>query len=813
MSRPSGVPRFSERAARFCIRHRVGVLLGLAAVTAGLAVSASRLEIRTVFSDLLPQGHPYVQVHEEYKEGFGGSNLVSIVLEVEEGDIFRPEVLQRIHDLTLELREVSGVNQFQIVSLASRKLKTVHASTYGIESRPLMWPEVPETEAELEELRQAAVTNPLVYGSYVSVDLKAALVTVDFIDRLLDYDVVHEEVTSLAERYSGGGIEVSVIGDPILRGLIRHYVPETLGVFAITLAVLGLILFVVFTRSWRGTLIPLVSAAVTGAWALGIANLLGFNYDPLTIVIAFLITARVISHSVQAITRFEEFAAEGVGSAAAAAEASLAELWKPGILSVVTDAGGIAVVALAPIPLLQKTATVGAIWVLCIGATGVVLTPVLLSWIRDPQRYAHSLDLGPAIRGSLDFFAALATSRRRRLGLLGTAAAVLLVSTVLSSRLTIGDAEPGTPLLWPDAPYNRTVEKVNRGFLGTDQMFVVVAGDRPDALQRPELLRNMTRFQRHMERQPEIGGSVSLADLIPSVNRMVSEGNPRYEELGPDALSNGELLYLYLSGSDPGDLDRYTDVQYQNGAVTLYFRDHKGSTIREALQRIQRYRATNPPEGASYELAGGMVGVRAAVNQVIFSGQVESIALALLVVLLTCSLTYRSGIAGLTFMVPVLLSNAVTFGYMAVRGIGLNINTLPVAALGIGLGVDYSIYVVDAMREAYAERGDLRYAVGHAMRTAGRGVVVTATPLIACTALWYVLSPLRFQAEMAILIALWMGVSAASALLVMPSLVYAARPRFVLGGASGPGSEGTARAEPEAREPAGADQEKRGAPG
>lgn len=785
MSRDGGVPRFSKRVARFCIRHRTGVLLALGAVTAVLGVSASRLEIRTVFSDLLPQGHPYVQVHEEYKEGFGGSNLVSIVLETDEGDVFQPKVLDRIADLTRDLREVTGVNQFQIVSLASRKLKTVHASTYGIESRPLMWPDVPRTRAELEALRQAVVTNPLVYGSYVSVDLKSALVTVDFIDRLLDYDAAYAEITSLAEKYTGDGVTVSVIGDPILRGLIKHYVPETLGVFAITLAVLGLFLFVVFTRSWRGTLIPLVSAAVTGTWALGITNLLGFNYDPLTIVIAFLITARVISHSVQAITRFEEFAEEGAGSAEAAAEASLAELWKPGILSVVTDAGGIAVVALAPIPLLQKTATIGALWVLCIAATGVVLTPVLLSWIRDPRRYAHSLDLGPAIRGSLDFFAGLATSRPRRLGLLAGAALLFVASAALSSRLTIGDAEPGTPLLWPDAPYNRTVEKVNSGFLGTDQMFVVVAGDRQDALQRPELLRNMNRFQRYMERQPEIGGSVSLADLIPSVNRMVNEGNPRYEELAPDALSNGELLYLYLSGSDPGDLDRFTDVQYQNGAVTLYFRDHRGSTIREAIDRIQRFRAADPPDGAHYELAGGMVGVRAAVNQVILSGQVESIALALLVVLLTCSLTYRSGIAGLTFMVPVLLSNAVTFAYMATRGIGLNVNTLPVAALGIGLGVDYSIYVVDAIREKFSEGSDLGRAVHHAMRTAGRGVVVTATPLIACTALWYVLSPLRFQAEMAILIALWMGVSAASALLVMPSLIYALRPRFVTGGGTG----------------------------
>lgn len=292
---------------------------------------------------------------------------------------------------------------------------------------------------------------------------------------------------------------------------------------------------------------------------------------------------------------------------------------------------------------------------------------------------------------------------------------------------------------------------------------------------------SMARFQRYVELQPEIGGSVSLADLIPAVNRVLNEGNPRYQELGMDSLVNGELLYMYMAGADPGDLDRFADVQYQNGAVTLFFRDHRGSTIRRAVARIKQFIDENPQSGLEYKLAGGLVGVLAAVNEVIFSGQIVSIALALLVILVTCSVTYRSGVAGVFFMIPVLLSNTVTFAYMATRGIGLNINTLPVAALGIGLGVDYSIYVVDAIKEAYSRSGDLKKAVQRASHTAGRGVVVTATPLIVSTTLWYFFSSLRFQAEMALLIALWMAVSALSALLLMPALTYTFRPRFVVG--------------------------------
>lgn len=770
----------SAKISAWCIANRLPVVGVIAAGTIVLGYFAFQQDVRTVFSDLLPQDHPYIETHEEYKESFGGSNLVSIMVEVEGGDIFRPEVLQVVHDVTRELREVEGVNSFQIISLASKKLKQVHASTYGIESNPLMWPDVPHDPAELDRLREAVLAHPLVYGSYVSRDLKAALITVDFIDRLMDYETVHRQITGIVAEHETDDIEISVVGEPILRGIVSSFLPETMTIFVLTIGALGLILFFVFMRTWRGTLLPLLSAVVTGLWALGIATLLGFNFDPLSIVIAFLITARVISHSVQAVTRFDDYVAQGAESSAAAAEASLTELWKPGQLSVITDAGGILVVALAPIPLLQKAGVIGAIWVFCISITGVVLTPVLLSWIPRPRSVAHRFDVTPLVDRSLAFFARAATDRLRPVILWGSLA-ILIVSTLLATRITVGDANPGTPLLWPGSEYNLAVAEINERFLGTDRMFVVVRGGEPESLQDPEILRAMARFQRHVELQEEIGGSVSLADLIPSVNRVLNEGNPRFQELGRDALVNGELLYMYLSGADPGDLDRYTDVQYQTGAVTLFFRDHKGSTIRTAVARIKDFIAENGTEAAEWELAGGLIGVLAAVNEVIFAGQIESIALALLVVLITCSVTYRSGVAGVFFMTPVLLSNVVTFGYMAVKDIGLNINTLPVAALGIGLGVDYSIYVVDAIKEGYARSGDMADAIRRAAATAGKGVVVTATPLIATTALWYFFSSLRFQAEMAILIALWMAVSAGSALLLMPAMTATFRPRFVVG--------------------------------
>jgi hypothetical protein len=749
-------------------------------LTALFFAAALRVEIHTVFDDLMPTRHPYVRVHQEFKETFGGSNVVSIMIQVKDGDIFQPKILEKIRAISRDLRMVTGVNEFQIISLAAKKLKDIKAGTFGIETRPLMFPDVPQNSEDVAKLRESVLANPLVYGTYVSADLKAALITVDFIDRLMDFTKVFHEVTEIVNRHRGEGYEIRVVGEPILQGIIKDYIPQTVILFVGSVLFLGLILFVFFMRSWRGTLIPISNAVISAIWALGIASLLGLNIDPLGLVIGFLVTARVISHSVQSVNRFDMNVAERGDIAKVAAAESLASLFRPGMLSVVADALCILVVTLAPIPLLQKSAVVGTIWISCIAVTGVILTPVLLSWVRHPDRYVHNFNVNPLVNKFLVICGVGCTSKARYAIFYGTLA-LILVSGYVGSRITIGDANPGTPLLWQNSEYNQSVAQINKLFLGTDRMFVVFRGDDRDSLKETEVVQRMIDFQTFVERQPEIGGSMSLVDLIPAVKSILNEGNPRFKETGAEKFENGEILFMYLGGSDPGDLDYFSDASYKNGSVTIFFRDHQGGTIRNAIAGMKQFIHDNPVQGGHFELAGGLIGVLAAVNEVIFSGQVESIAYALLVVLVTAALTYRSGIAGIYFILPILVSNTVTFAYMAIRDIGLNINSLPVAALGIGLGVDYSIYVVDAIMEEYSSHGDMKQAVFGALNNAGRGVLLTAIPLVLSTTVWYFFSSLRFQAEMALLIAIWMTVSTLSALLLMPAMCYLFRPKFIIG--------------------------------
>ncbi|MGB1800939.1 MAG: efflux RND transporter permease subunit [Gammaproteobacteria bacterium] len=779
------------------MKYRKVVLAIVLVITAFLATFAHKIEVKTVFEDLQPASHPYIKVHEQFKDTFGGTNIITFMVQSTEGDIFQMPVLKKIRDLTQGLYKIDAINEFQIYSIAGKKLKETRASTVGIESFPFMWPDLPKSQAEIDAMREAILRTPLVYGPYVSKDLTATLITVDFFDNLLDFNLAYEQAYALIEKLDDDTVDISLVGNPILYGWVDHYLPETMELVGIATLIFLVLLFVV-NRTWRGTILPLLSGAISAIWALGVAQLCGIHFDPLVVVVAMLITARAVSHSVQMITRFHEEIDKVEGheqdlNSADAARATLKDLLRPGLLGIATDAGCVTVVAISPIPLLQKLVVLAVVWVGTVAISSIIVTPVLLSWVKNPKSYAHPLNLDKlVIRPFLNICVNVVATKARYVVVL-LAALLFVVSGFHAVNLKVGDANPGSPILWPDGRYNVDSKDINTQFPGADRMFVVVGGVEEGAVNEfggkvvgkikdVEILDGMLRFQRYMEQQDEIGATISIGDVLPAVNSTLREGNFKYSELGNTTDSNGELIFMYERASEPGDLLRFTDVDINYASVLLYFSDRKGITIQTAIARIKQFIKDNPElqELANFRLAGGIIGVIASVNEVILSGQIQSIALALFILVMMCIIVYRSSIAGMFFMVPVVLANLVTFAFMAWQNIGMNINTVPVAALGIGLGVDYTLYICDRIRSEYQLGKSPLEAISISLHCAGRGVLVTALVLIASVGVW-LFSSLRFQAEMGMLIGLWLAVSAVSALFLMPAMAYIFRPKFIFG--------------------------------
>ena len=331
--------RFCRAWVRFNIRRGGGVLVLLAAVTAGFGFLAADLRVHTAFADLLPQKHEYVRIHNEFHKTFGGGNLILLAVERRDGSVFHPATLRKIEAITEAIDRFEGVNHNQLFSIAHRKAKTVEISGSFVEQKAVMWPSIPESQEEIRKIEERVASSALLCGPYVSPDHSAVLITAQFHDGQIDYRRLFHDFKGLIDGHADAEHAVYVAGVPMLVGWGYFYLNEILLAFVVATGIMVFILFSYF-RSWQGVLLPLLSAAVSAVWGLGFASLLRINLDPLILVVPMLVSARALSHSVQFMEKFYETLKTQPNRKEAATDASLA-LFAPGFLGIGTDALGI----------------------------------------------------------------------------------------------------------------------------------------------------------------------------------------------------------------------------------------------------------------------------------------------------------------------------------------------------------------------------------------------------------------------------------------------------------------------------------------
>jgi predicted RND superfamily exporter protein len=768
-----------RRLAVIIVARRAIILGLIVAVTICFAYLSIKIEMYTAFSDLLPSDHSYIRVHNRYWKTFGGANVVLLSLEVAQGDIFNVQALEKVKKLTEVIEQTPGANNYQIFSIARQKVKDVRATAWGIEVEPVMWPNVPQSRDEIERLRNTVYANPTIVGRLVSEDGKAALITAAFHEERLDYAALFRRIQRTIREAEDANTRIFAAGEPILYGWIYHHLGSIALIIALTCLTI-LAILILYYRNLNGVLIPLVSALITFIWGTGFTALMGYNFEPLILVVPFLIAARTISHSIQFRERFFE-ELERHGDKEKAAVESAAGLIMPGSVSIVTDAIGLTVLLVAPMPILTKLAIAGSFWVLSNIVTVVILDPILCCYFPAPRRAPKGGE-GHWLEAPLRGMAQFCVGPVGRFTVIAAFAVVIVWSLYWYRFLTVGDSRAGSPLLWPDAPYNQSVRHINEKFQGTDHLYVIVEGRGESTMKAPHVLEKIEAFQRHMLRSPHVGSSDSLVDLTRQINTVLHYNDPRWGLLPRSSDEVGGILMVAEHGSEPGDFDRWVNYNFQHGRVTFFLYDHRGDTLRDVIDQAGSFIAKNPLEGAEFKLASGYAGVLAAANEVIARSDKLTLGLMLLAQLVFCAAGFRSLHAGLLFVGVVLMSNTFGMALMAYWNVGLNVNTLPVISLGIGFGEDYGIYIVSRAMEEYQRHGrnDLKHALVDGVATAGRAVLYTAFLISASIAFW-AFSPLRFQAEMGTQLLIILTMNMLGGLLLLPALIAWLKPRFITG--------------------------------
>src|SRR5579862_2724574 len=381
--------------------------------------------------------------------------------------------------------------------------------------------------------------------------------------------------------------------------------------------------------------------------------------------------------------------------------------------------------------------------------------------------------------------------------------------------LKVGDTTPGAALLYPNHPYNIAFGKVNEKFLGASQLVIIAEGNaycttggqpctgdqctrcapeqigacgqekcvqREGAIKNADTLTELDLFARYMAERAEVGGTVTATTLLKKIFRTFHEADPKWEILPTRNDHVSQLFFLLTSGTRRGEMDRFFDITYTNATIAVFYKDYTHETIERSIARAKEYIAAHGGQGTNvrYRLAGGLIGILAAVNEEVEWSYRVNLILILIVVFLLSYATYVSVIGALIVMLPSLVAQPLSEAVMYLFGIDMNINSLPVAAVGIGIGIDYGYYVLSRIVEELVEEGaTFDDAIRRMFETTGKTVLFTGVSLTASIIFW-VFFPMKFQADMALLLVLLLGFHLMGELMFIPPMVSLFRPRFAI---------------------------------
>jgi len=767
--------RRTERLLAWLVGHAPWVVAAVAVTSIALGLAAMRLSLEFHAGDLLPQGHPFLAVHNRYHRNFSEADTITVMIEAREGTIFTIPLLTTIWRVTEAVDGLPGVNHDQLTSMAHRSTRWARVRAGGIiASEPIMLGP-PRTEADVEEIRREVIQS-YAFGSMVSLDQRAAVIRAGFDERRLDYrrlfDAVNARVLPLADEHAA----IYVSGQPRLNGWILRLQGQVLTAFAAAVVLTWLCLYAYF-RDWRGALRPTISGGLAALWGFGLMWLTGFALNPLTLVIPFLITARAVSHSAQMHDRYYEELAHGAAKEGAIGSAFVG-LFAPTLAGILTDALGVLAIGIVGIPALRQLAVTATLWLLSLIVTELLLNPIVYAHLRAPEMTKVRAREHGAFGRGLARLADGILAPRGRWVTLAAGGAVLLACIALLPWIRIGDPESASRVLAAGAEYNVSHRAVQEAFGGNEPFMVVVEGDRPDALEDATVLRTIESFQRYLERTPVVGASFSLVDILKSMGMLFHELEPKWGVIPTTERDIRTMFFTYWGSVFPSRSAQFFTTDMSTAHITFFCRDHTLEHVRQLVVAAQAFIAAHPLEHVRFRLAGGFIGVMAAVYDEILRSQALMTAASFLVIFVIVAVTYRSAVAGVLLIMPLGLANVLVNAYMAARGIGLDVDTLPVIAVGVGFGIDYGIYILSRVQEATAAGASLPDAVREGVLRAGRPVAFTALTMTAGM-LCFTLTDLRFVGEMAALLALWMATSAATALILFPALLVVIRPRFL----------------------------------
>ncbi len=745
-------------------RHKLFVLMLFTLTSAFFLFQATQIKLDASFTKNIPLNHSYMKTYLKHRANFGGANNILISVCDSSGDIFNADFFNALKGVHDKLFFIPGVDRIQVKSLFSPSTRFVEVVEDGFAGGPVIPADFQPTKQGLGivkgNIEKAGIVGSIVSDDYSCAMVKAALLDInpDTGKKLDTLNLAKQLEDEIRQDFEQGNISVHIIGFAKMVGDVAEGAKGVVLFFAIAIAITAVMVYI-FSHSVRLTFLPIFCSLIAVVWQMGMLSSLGFGLDPMSILIPFLVFAIGVSHGVQMINSVVKKVACGLTSSAAA-QASFKALLIPGGIALLSDTVGFLTLLSIDIGIIKELAITASIGVAMIILTNLILLPVLLSYTTIKT----NSKVGQLSEESI-VWSTMANSARK-----GPASIILILAAVLftvgfykGQELKIGELHAGAPALHESSRYNQDTFLITDKYaISVDYMSVIIETT-PDACTNYETMATIDRFQWQMENIPGVQSAVSLASISKLVNAGYNEGNPKWRVIPRNQQTLVQSIARVPSSS--GLLNNNCSVM----PVILFLEDHKATTINAVVDAVKLAGKELSSQQVQFKLASGPVGVMAATNEAVAEAQLPMMLYVYGAVIGLCLLSFRSIRATLVVVLPLYVVSTLAQWLMTALDIGLTVSTLPVIALGVGIGVDYGIYILSTMSTKLKEGLEVRDAYLAALKERGSAVLITGLTLAIGVSTWF-FSDLKFQVDMGILLTFMFLVNMLAAIIILPAL-------------------------------------------
>jgi predicted RND superfamily exporter protein len=779
---PKIVPKLEEfdpssgtLVERLLFNHRriiLGVCILLSLV---LGYQALSLKLNAAFEKMIPTDHPYVQNYLKNRGQLGeGGNTLRIAIEARQGSIFDAVYLETVKKINDEVFLLPGVDRSYMKSLWTPATRWIGVTEEGFDGGPVIPDNYDGSVASLEQVRQNVERSGEV-GRLVAANFKSSIVLLPLQDitsddgKPLDYNALSGQLEQIRAKYETDNIKIHITGFAKVVGDLIDGMRQMQLFFAATLVICGIVLFW-YTRCVRSTLLVLLCSIIAVVWLLGLLPTLGFDLDPYSILVPFLVFAIGLSHGAQKMNGIMQDIGRGADKLVAA-RFTFRRLFLTGLMALVADAVGFAVLMIIKIPVIQDLAVAATIGVLTLIFTNLILLPILLSYTgvskAAAQREAANDKFSQldALHARHPFWAFLDrfTERKWASGAILIAVMLGVAGFAVSLHVKIGDLNPGAPELRPESRYNSDNRFMVSNFSASSDKYVVMVKTPQYFCANYQTLVSVDALEAQLQRLPGVVSTTSLAALSKQAAAGMNEGSMTWYEIP----RNQGLLNAIITRAPRELFNQNCDLL----TVYVYLKDHKADTLTSVVQTVEQFAATHNSDQIQFLNAAGNAGIEAATNIVVKRSNVQMLFMVYAAVIALCFITFRSWRAVVCTVLPLMLTSILCEALMVGLNIGVKVATLPVIALGVGIGVDYALYILSVTLTNMRNGSSLSDAYYLALLSTGKVVVMTGITLGIAVLTW-VLSPIKFQADMGILLGFMFIWNMVGALILVPALAH-----------------------------------------